>query len=131
MKKRLTLMLAVGALVALMTPGVASADPDGTDPNAASLLRGTGCNIVGVDGSPNYVGEYLSVSNHGGLWQITCRGEVDNPVGRALHFDQENGPLGGPLPFFCNLPGYPAQPALGWQEIISASGMATLKIRCT
>ena len=81
--RRLIILFALVTLFGVMTVGVAQADPDGSNPNSASISRDFGCNVFDGDGNLVFTTGSLSIVTSSGHTTLKCSADVENTTGKA------------------------------------------------
>lgn len=108
--------------VILILAGIAAiVQPIQADPgNGAVVIKDTGCAMLDANGNPGILASSdQSVITPHGNGKMTCKATgVDNPSGKVVRLNFDNTGIK------C---GTPAGLTEKWQEIISASGEATLQ----
>src|SRR5688572_30474249 len=120
---RRTKIMAVLATAALFAMSVRTINTNAAQ--GAVVIHESGCTLFDGDGGIVSGSSYHAVITPSGNRSIRCSVKgIDNPTGRAIHYDSDNNPIGPGLT--CNARGVPT---LDWEETISASGNATISCK--
>ncbi len=121
MRKLISLAAGLALTLTVFAAIPVSADPDGSNPNAAVIIRDVGCGVF--DGNGVVVAAEGKTVINLNVGTVTCKVKgVANDTGRAVDYDSQNNPVGPGLA--CGVP--PAGGTDQRHETISASGNVTL-----
>ena len=124
MKKLIGLSLSIALAWAAFAAVPVTADPDGSDPDAAVIVRVDGaCRTWDGDGRPVSADLLYVLNSHRGITVCKAKG-VPNSTGAAVRYDADDNPVGPDQPCRTEL-----GPTLEWHQTVSAKGNLTLVCR--
>ncbi len=118
MVKKIALVCGVALVLSVLAVGVVPAKAD--SPNAAVVIKDTGCDLLDGNGNDVLIQQEQAVITHSGTSKITCRAQVTPSLTAqgAVHWSFAN------TGFECfTEPPFHTQ---HWEEVVTPSGQATL-----